>query len=80
MRWRRGGSSDPPDLASRFRRAALPLAAYYAVTLALPVADGVALSGAFVEHAMVVLVVPLVVIAVAWVAGVSAHALARACR
>ena len=63
-----------------FRRAALPLAVYYAVTLAVPVANGVVLSGAFVEHALVVLFVPLVVITVAWIAWVSAHALVRACR
>ena len=45
---------------------ALPLASYYAVTLALPLANGAARTGAvFVEHALVVLVVPLVVIVLA---------------
>jgi hypothetical protein len=50
------------------RRAALPLAAYYAVTLALPLANGAAHAGApFVEHALVVLVVPPVLV-VLWYA------------
>jgi hypothetical protein len=49
-----------------FRRTALPLASYYAVTLALPLANGAALSGAaFTEHALVVLAVPPVVIVLA---------------
>ena len=47
-----------------FRRAATPLAWYYAVTLALPVANGAAHAGAaFVEHALVVLVFPPVLVA-----------------
>jgi hypothetical protein len=55
-----------PTLARAFRRAALPLGAYYAVTLALPIANGAAHSGAvFVEHAVVVLVLPPVLIALA---------------
>lgn len=42
-----------------FRRTAVPLAWYYAVTLALPLANGAAQSGAvFTEHALVVLIVP----------------------
>jgi hypothetical protein len=50
-----------------FRRPALPLAAYYAVTLVLPLANGAAQSGApFVDHALVVLVVPPLLIALAW--------------
>ena len=48
-----------------FRRVSLPLASYYAVTLALPLANGAALSGAFMEHALVVLVVPPVAIMLA---------------
>ena len=40
-----------------FRRAAPPLVFYYAVTLALPVANGAA-GPAFLEHALVVLAVP----------------------
>jgi hypothetical protein len=49
-----------------FRRTALPLSAYYAVTLALPVANGAARSGApFAEHALIVLVVPPAIILLA---------------
>ena len=54
-----------PRIAHAFRRVALPLASYYAVTLALPLANGAALSGAFMEHALVVLVVPQVAIVLA---------------
>jgi hypothetical protein len=53
-----------------FRRTALPLAAYYAVTLALPLANGAARSGSFVRHALVVLAIPPIVIVLA--CGVSA--------
>ena len=52
-------------VAHAFRRLALPLASYYAVTLALPLANGAALSGAFMEHALVVLTVPPVAIILA---------------
>jgi len=53
-------------VAHTFRRTALPLASYYAVTLALPLANGAAHSGAgFVEHALAVLVVPPIVIVLA---------------
>ena len=46
-----------------FRRTALPLAAYYCVTLALPLANGAARAGAaFVQHAVVVLAIPPIVI------------------
>ena len=49
----------PTTLAQAFRRAALPLAWYYAVTLGLPLANGAAQTGAaFVNHAIVVLVAP----------------------
>ena len=40
-----------------FRRAGTPLAFYYAVTLALPMANGVG-GSAFLEHALVVFAVP----------------------
>ena len=54
------------SVARAFRRTALPLAAYYAITLAVPLANGAAHSGgAFVRHALVVLGVPPVVIMVA---------------
>jgi len=58
-------------IARAFRRTALPLAAYYAVTLAVPLANGAARSGAFVQHALAVLVVPLVGIML----GCAVHAL-----
>lgn len=64
-------------MLSLVRRAALPLGWYYAVTLALPLANGAGeLGAAFVEHAVVVVVVPPALI-------VSAYAVlqvARACR
>lgn len=42
-----------------FRRTALPLLSYYALTLAVPLANGAAQSDtAFVRHAVAVLVVP----------------------
>src|SRR5919106_3449343 len=63
-------------VAHAFRRAALPLASYYAVTLALPLANGAAQSGAFVEHALVVLVVPPVAIILACAVHTVALALA----
>jgi hypothetical protein len=51
-------------LARAFHWAAVPLAAYYAVTLALPIANGAARSGmVFVKHALVVLIVPLLAVA-----------------
>jgi hypothetical protein len=53
-------------VARAFRRTALPLAAYYTVTLAVPLANGAARSGAaFVDHALVVLVVPPAIIVAA---------------
>jgi hypothetical protein len=49
-----------------FRRVATPLAWYYAVTLALPLANGAAQAGGvFAEHALVVLVVPLLLLVIA---------------
>jgi hypothetical protein len=61
-------------LAYAFRRTALPLLSYYGVTIALPLANGAAQSGAvFTEHALVVLLVPLVVIVFAC----AVHTIAR---
>ena len=60
-----------------FHRVALPLASYYAVTLALPLANGAAPSGHFMEHALVVLIVPPVAIMLACAVHTIAHALAR---
>jgi hypothetical protein len=59
---------------------ALPLASYYVVTLALPLANGAAQSGAFVEHAAVVLVVPPVAIILACVVYTVAQAVATVSR
>jgi hypothetical protein len=61
-------------VAHAFRRIALPLASYYVVTLAVPLANGAARSGAFLEHVLVVLVVPPVGIIVAC----AVHAIGRA--
>ena len=48
------------------RRAALPLASYYAVTLGVPLANGAAPSNpAFVKHAMTVVVAPPIAIVLA---------------
>ena len=67
MNWR-------AKFAHVFRRTALPLLSYYAVTIALPLANGAAQSGAaFTEHALVVLFVPLVVIVFAC----AVHTIAR---
>jgi hypothetical protein len=70
-----------PSPAQAVRRAALPLAWYYAVTLALPLANGAAQSGtAFVNHALVVLVVPPVLIVLAYALRTAAAVSASACR
>lgn len=46
-------------IAAALRHAAVPLAVYYAVTLALPLANGAAYAGTpFAVHAVMVLVVP----------------------
>ena len=51
-----------------------PLAWYYAVTLAIPLANGAASAGAaFVQHAVVVLTVPVVLIVI----GCAAHQTVR---
>jgi hypothetical protein len=51
--------------AGRLRRAALPLGSYYAVAIGLPLINGAPWSAAFLAHAFVVLLVPLVLIALA---------------
>jgi hypothetical protein len=52
-----------PGLGHAFRRAALPLGWYYAVTLALPLANGATQAGAaFGGHALIVLVVPPILV------------------
>jgi hypothetical protein len=46
-------------IAHAFRRFLLPLAAYYAVTVAIPLANGASQTGAtFWQHLLAVLVVP----------------------
>jgi hypothetical protein len=50
-----------------FRRMALPLVSYYAVTLVLPLGNGAARSDGFVQHAVAVLAVPPIAI-VMWLA------------
>lgn len=66
-------------VAQAFRRAAPPLGWYYAVTLALPVANGAAQRGApFVEHAAVVLVLPPALIVLACATRTIARVLNRA--
>ena len=65
-------------VAGAFRRTALPLASYYGVTLALPMATGASRSDTdFARHALVVLVVPLAAIVFACVVRLVAQALAR---
>jgi hypothetical protein len=50
-------------IVSAFRRVLLPLAAYYAVTVAIPLANGAAQAGArFWPHALAVLLVPLLIV------------------
>ena len=61
-------------LVRAFRRSALPLGWYYAVTLAIPIANGAALSVAFGKHALVVLAVPPLAILVVCVVQTIAHA------
>ena len=45
-----------------FRHVAVPLAFYYAITVALPLANGAA-GPAFWKHALIVLILPLVLVA-----------------
>ena len=53
-------------VGNAFRRTALPLLSYYALTLAVPLANGAAQSDtAFVRHAITVLAVPPVAIMLA---------------
>ena len=69
------------SLAHAFRRTALPLPAYYAVTLALPLANGAVRSeAAFFEHALVVLVVPPSLIVLTCAVQTIVYAGVRGCR
>jgi hypothetical protein len=49
-------------IVKAFRRVALPLGWYYAITIGLPLANGAAQAAVFTGHAVVVLVVPLILI------------------
>lgn len=60
---------DEESQSRGFRRLALPLASYYVVTLAIPLAGGVSPSGAFLAHALVVVTVPALLIVCASAAG-----------
>lgn len=63
-------------IARAFRRVSLPLAAYYAVTVAIPLANGAAQSSApFGQHLLAVLVVPPVMVVVVCIA----YTIADAC-
>jgi exosortase K len=53
---------DEESQSRGFQRLALPLASYYVVTLAIPLAGGATSSTAFVAHALVVLTVPVLLI------------------
>jgi hypothetical protein len=46
-----------------FRRAAVPLFWYYALTIAVPVANGSAAASGFVPHAAIVVTLPLLLVA-----------------
>ena len=68
-----------PPLARTFRRLALPLASYYAVTIAIPLANGASPSNAaFATHALVVLALPPILIVVACASLASARGVSRA--
>jgi hypothetical protein len=68
-------------VARAFRRTAVPLAAYYAVTLVLPLANGAGRSGAaFVDHALVVLVIPPALIVLACTFHTAADVVRDRCR
>jgi hypothetical protein len=52
-------------LGDVFRRAAAPLSWYYAIAVAVPVLNGAALDGAFLEHAAFVVAVPAAIVTLA---------------
>jgi exosortase K len=62
-----------------FRSLALPLACYYAITLVVPVVNGAAMTRAFLAHALVVLLVPPVLIALVCAVHQTACSLGRTC-
>jgi hypothetical protein len=68
------------SIAHAFRRAALPLAAYYGVTLVVPLVNGAARAGAFADHALVVLIVPPVATILACAVQTIGRGVIGACR
>jgi hypothetical protein len=66
-------------MGSAVGRVAVPLVAYYGVALVLPLANGAAQDARFADHARVVLVVPLALVALACAARLPFRA-ALACR
>ena len=67
-------------VTSTARRTALPLAAYYGVTLAIPIINGAQLSGAFLDHATTVVLVPLAAIALSCAVQFAARVLVKPSR
>jgi hypothetical protein len=66
----------PSAIVRAFRRWALPLGCYYAVTLAVPLANCAAQAGsAFAGHALAVLVLPPLLIATACTIAIASRAL-----
>jgi hypothetical protein len=66
------------DRGATFSRVALPLGCYYFVTLALPLVNGAAWAGdAFLNHALVVLLVPPALILLVYTMRHGARSLAR---
>jgi hypothetical protein len=68
-----------PVFANPFRRAVVPLAFYYAVTLAVPLANGAEWwDGRFLGHAAAVLLMPLILIALVYgICGIVSHVISR---
>lgn len=54
-------------MRNAFRRAAVPLAWYYAITIGVPLANGASWRAPFARHVIVVIAVPLLLILIACV-------------
>jgi len=67
-------------VAWAFRRAALPLFWYYALTIGVPIANGSAGGEGFVMHAALVLTLPLLLVAAAGATRRAIAAIAMDCR
>ena len=69
------------SIVSVSRRVLLPLVWYYVVTVAIPIGNGASLSDAvFVKHALIVLVLPVMLIALACTARALGRAVVRSVR